>query len=163
MKKSILLPAVFLLITAAAAGPRAAGPEQTLLAPETLPSPSPDIAPEEVVRIQLDALRRNGESDQGIGVAFRFASPRNKASTGPLPRFIQMIKAGPYRLMLEFEQAHYAPVKVDGARARQGVTLVGRGEIRSYVFILERQSGPTCKGCWMTEAVIVVPGMGQEV
>ncbi len=159
----LLLAAVFLMSAAEPGGPRAAGSQEAPSALSGLPSPSPDIAPGDVVRIQLDALRANDESNQGIAVAFRFASPQNKASTGPLPRFIQMIKTGPYRLMLEFEHARYAPIKVEGARAAQGVVLVGRREIRRYVFLLQRQSGPICKGCWMTEAVMVVPGMEQEV
>jgi hypothetical protein len=126
-------------------------------------SPSPELEPSEVVQIQIEALRDNDEADNGIAVAFRFASPRNKASTGPLLRFIRMIKEGPYRLMLEFEHASYMPTLVEGVHAVQRVTLVGRQEIRSYDFLLQRQAGPPCEGCWMTEAVIVVPGVEKAV
>ncbi len=126
-------------------------------------APSPELDPGEVVRIQLNALRANNASDEGIAVAFRFASPRNKASTGPLPRFIHMIKAGPYRLMLEYERASYTPTRVEGNRAVQRVTLVGARQIRSYDFLLQRQTAPPCDGCWMTEAVMVVPGTEQPV
>lgn len=126
-------------------------------------SPSPELEPSEVVQIQLEALRDNDEADNGIAVAFRFASPRNKASTGPLLRFIRMIEEGPYRLMLEFEHASYMPTLVEGVHAVQRVILVGRQEIRSYDFLLQRQTGPPCEGCWMTEAVIVVPGMEKAV
>ena len=146
------------LLMAAAAGTGAA-------APVDLPnaSPSPELGPAEVVQIQLQALRQNDETDAGIAVAFRFASPANKASTGPLERFVQMIKAGPYRLMLEFETASYKPIVVEGIHALQRVTLVGRREIRTYDFFLRRQTGPPCKGCWMTEAVVVVPGVEEAV
>ena len=125
--------------------------------------PTPELDPGEVVRIQLNALRANDASDEGIAVAFRFASPRNKASTGPLPRFIHMIKAGPYRLMLEYERASYTPARVEGNRAVQRVTLVGPRQIRSYDFLLQRQTAPPCDGCWMTEAVMVVPGVEEAV
>ena len=125
--------------------------------------PTPELDPAQVVRIQLSALRANDAGDEGIAVAFRFASPRNKASTGPLPRFINMIKAGPYRLMLEYERASYTPTRVEGNRAVQRVTLVGARQIRSYDFLLQRQKGPPCDGCWMTEAVMVVPGTEQPV
>ena len=58
--------------------------------------PDPALSPGDVVRIQLEALRRNDEQDRGIAVAFRFASPANRTNTGPLSRFIAMIKeAGP--------------------------------------------------------------------
>lgn len=126
-------------------------------------TPSPTLGPGDVVRIQLQALRGNDETNEGIAIAFRFASPRNKASTGPLPRFIHMIKAGPYALMLEFERASYLPIRVEGPRAVQRVTLVGTREIRTYDFLLRRQVDPPCEGCWMTEAVIVVPGVEKAV
>lgn len=127
------------------------------------PAPAPELSPGEVVRIQLEALRANDADDHGIAVAFRFASPRNKASTGPLERFIRMIKAGPYRLMLHYQHASFKPVRIDGNRAVQRVTLVGRGEIRTYVFLLSRQRDPACDGCWMTDAVLLVPGPKRSV
>ncbi len=144
----------------AAAGAEAA---PTLAPALKMAAPSPELDPGEVVRIQLQALRANDASDEGIAVAFRFASPRNKASTGPLPRFIHMIKAGPYRLMLEYERASYTPTRVEGNRAVQRVTLVGPRQIRSYDFLLQRQTGPPCDGCWMTEAVMVVPGTERPI
>jgi hypothetical protein len=81
--------------------------------------PSAHLAPEDVVRIQLEALRKNDGEDRGIAVAFRFASPANKRSTGPLPRFISMIRNGPYSLMLAYRKILYAPVRhADRKRAR---------------------------------------------
>ena len=141
----------------------AAEPDRAVPERREATSPSPELGPGEVVRIQLEALRGNDETNEGIAIAYRFASPRNKASTGPLPRFIRMIEAGPYRLMLEYTHASYAPARVEGARAVQRVTLVGSQEIRTYDFLLERQTGPPCEGCWMTEAVIVVPGVEEAV
>jgi hypothetical protein len=72
-----------------------------------------------------------------------------------------MIKAGPYRMMLEFEHASYGSLEVEGDRAAQRVTLVGSEEVVSFVFLLARQSGPLCQGCWMTEGVVVVPEAGR--
>ena len=164
---------IWLLLTAAIAFPLAAEPGAAAAAgmdarppagrQNGLPSPAPELEPAEVVQIQLQALRENDETNEGIAVAFRFASPRNKASTGPLARFIHMIKAGPYRLMLEFEHASFTPIVIEGVHAVQRVTLVGRREIRSYDFLLQRQAGPPCDGCWMTEAVIVVHGVEKAV
>ncbi|MDX1512826.1 MAG: DUF4864 domain-containing protein, partial [Gammaproteobacteria bacterium] len=86
--------------------------------------PAAHLGPEDVVRIQLEALRQNDENDLGIAVAFRFASPLNKRSTGPLPRFVQMIKQGPYRPMLDYRRVLYSPVEIEGDRAAQKVTLI---------------------------------------
>ena len=39
--------------------------------------PTPELSPEEVVQIQMDAFRNNDVEDRGIEIAFRFASPAN--------------------------------------------------------------------------------------
>lgn len=119
------------------------------------PSPSPELSPEQVVRIQLQALRGNDESDRGIAICFRFASPANKANTGPLSRFARMIKDGGYRLMLEYRHIDYEPVQIADDVARQRVTLIGSTTSITYVFYLSKQSQPDCDGCWMTDAVSV--------
>ena len=122
--------------------------------------PRPGLSPGEVVRIQLEALRRNDEQDRGIEVAFRFASPANRDITGPLPRFIRMIRQGPYALMLDFREASYGTVEVREGVARQRVTLTGARSRVSYWFYLSRQSEAPWADCWMTDAVFVerVPG-----
>ena len=123
--------------------------------------PDPDLSPAEVIRIQLEALRHNDEQDRGIEVAFRFASPANRANTGPLARFIPMIKQGPYALMLDFRDATYGPVETVADRARQRVTLTGARETMTYWFYLSRQSEPPYVGCWMTDSVFIEPTPGQ--
>ena len=122
--------------------------------------PRPGLSPGEVIRIQIEALRHNDEQDRGIEVAFRFASPANRVTTGPLPRFIRMIRRGPYALMLDFREASYGTVEVREEVARQRVTLTGARSRVSYWFYLSRQSKAPFAGCWMTDAVFVerVPG-----
>ena len=67
---------------------------------DNLVQPSPDIAPIDVVEIQLFALQSNGENDFGIRQTWEFAHPRNKMATGPLPRFTNMIKTPAYSILL---------------------------------------------------------------
>ena len=125
--------------------------------------PDPTLTPEQVVRIQLEALRRNDAADRGIAVAFRFASPDNRRMTGPEPRFGAMIKNGPYALMLNYDRALFAPIEVRGRDALQAVTLVSAGAAPvTYLFHLRRQeaSGPLAN-CWMTEGVQVKPEQGR--
>ena len=123
--------------------------------------PDSTLSPSEVVRIQLEALRHNDEQDRGIAVAFRFASPANRANTGPLSRFIAMIKQGPYALMLDHREAAYGPVETKSGRSRQRVTLTGRREHTTYWFYLSRQSEPPFADCWMTDAVYIDASAGQ--
>ena len=75
-------PALLLAATLLASAPAASADP---LAEDLVPDPA--LTPEQVVRIQLEALRNNDAGDRGIAVAFRFASPGNRQNTGPLPRF----------------------------------------------------------------------------
>lgn len=128
------------------------------------PHPDPSLAPADVVRIQIEALRANDAEDRGIGIAFRFASPDNQRSTGPLSRFAAMIKQDPYVMMLRHTDAVYGPVTVAGRRAAQRVILSAPGRTPvTYVFHLARQeiAGPL-QGCWMTEAVQAVEYQGRQ-
>lgn len=136
----LLVPAAFVLGT-----PTGGGPE-----------PSPDLTPAEVVGIQLDALRANDAPypDAGIETAFRFASPANQVATGPLDRFAVMVKGPVYGDLLGFARADRGSIAVEGDRAAQRVTLThADGRRAIYVFVLSRQDGGPCDGCWMTDAV----------
>ena len=118
------------------------------------PEPSPDLTAAEVVRLQVEALRDNGADDAGIATAFRFASPGNRAATGPLPRFTRMVREG-YSDMLGFERAEYGPITLRDDMAAQEVTFIqDDGRATTYGFVLSRQSGGACDGCWMTDAVV---------
>jgi len=133
------------------------------LSPGARLSPSSKLTPEQVVHIQLAALRLNDARNRGIEVAFRFASPDNKLHTGPLPRFISMMQEGPYSLMLAYENAAYEPVEVADDYARQRVTLIGSGLVVVYEFYLSRQTEGPCTGCWLTDAVIAKRPSGLQV
>ena len=125
--------------------------------------PSSELTPQQVVQIQLEALRLNDARNRGIEVAFRFASPDNKLQTGPLPRFISMMQEGPYSLMLAYENVAYDPVEIVEDYARQRVTLIGSGVVVVYEFYLSRQTEGACVGCWLTDAVIAKRPSGLQV
>ena len=133
------------------------------LAPGDRLAPSSKLTPEQVVHIQLEALRRNDARNRGIEVAFRFASPDNKLYTGPLPRFISMMQQGPYSLMLAYDNVAYDPVEIADDHARQRVTLIGSGLVVAYEFYLSRQTEGPCTGCWLTDAVIAKRPSGLQV
>jgi len=149
-----------LLVAASAAGAQE-GVGALHFSPKLMPNP--DLAPEHVVRIQLDALRNNDPQNRGIEVAFRFASPENRVNTGPLSRFISMIRQGPYSLMLAYENAAFHPVEIVENRARQRVTLIGSGLAVDYEFYLSRQAEGEWQGCWMTDAVVARRPHGLQV
>ena len=127
-------------------------------APADTLQPSPELSPEDVVKIQVEALQNNDGDDNGIEVAFRFASPANRQVTGPLNRFTYLVKNPTYRPMLNHKQAEYSPIEITDDTARQRVTITGSdGSASVYLFELSRQNTPTCSGCWLTDGVSFVP------
>lgn len=125
-------------------------------ADEAMPVPSPERTPQEVVEIVVDALRTNAASDgdEGIATVFRFASPANRAVTGPLERFTLMIKTG-YDDMLGHVSSRFDEMTVVDDRALQAVWLTQpSGTEVGYAFQLGRQHGGEYDGMWMTESVL---------
>lgn len=118
--------------------------------------PSKDLSAPDVVRAQLTALSHNRQlgENRGIEVVFRFASPDNRAATGPLPRFTQMIESG-YEAMLGHSASELGPLRMDATKAMQVVYLIARdGTPHAYVFVLSLQEKGDLRGCWMTDAVM---------
>ncbi len=119
--------------------------------------PGPGLTPADVVRTQITALKNNDKpsKDAGIATAFRFASPGNRAATGPLDRFILMVKGPLYRPLIDCRTEEYGEMVVKGDLARQivRVTQVG-GKTAVYLFTLSKQKEAPYKDCWMTDGVM---------
>jgi hypothetical protein len=92
-----------------------------------LPTPDPRYAPEEVVRLQLEAFADNDDpvENADIKTAYNFASPANRRATGPLNRFVKMVESPRYVPMIDHVEAQTGAVKQTGDRAQQQVTLTG--------------------------------------
>lgn len=121
------------------------------------PHPAPSLSPNEVVTIVLNALKHNDDPrpDAGIATTFEFASPANRVATGPLPRFVLMIKNPAYRVMLGFRSATRGRLELDGDHAKQRVVIVGQdGSEVTYVFLLSKQADGPYASCWMTDGVV---------
>ena len=117
--------------------------------------PEPKLKPNDVVRLQLLAMQQNDDSDFGIEVTFRFASPANKKQTGPLKRFISLVRNPSYRPLLNHINATFIELTVEEVFAIQDVIITtSNGERIGYRFRLSIQKGPLYPGCWMTDSVI---------
>ena len=116
--------------------------------------PEPELKPNDVVRLQLLAMQQNDDSDFGIEVTFRFASPANKKQTGPLKRFIRLVRNPSYRPLLNHTNATFLKLTVEENFAVQEVVITtSNGERIGYRFRLSIQKGPLYPGCWMTDSV----------
>ena len=118
--------------------------------------PDPSIKPVEVVAIQLKALQFNDtpQSDFGIAQTWAFAHPRNRAATGPLPRFASMIKGPSYSEMLNHSRHEISPVMVGPDIAQFDVLLeTESGKILLFQWGVEKVKSGEFAGSWMTVAV----------
>ncbi len=147
------------MTAAACRGPAAIVLALTPLFASPATEPGPKLSPGDVISAQLYALQHNDdpEPDAGIRTTFRFASPGNRSQTGPIERFIRMVKSEAYAAMLNYRSDVRSDVMVRAGAARQKVTLIdAKGEQATYVFVLSQQAGPPCDGCWMTDSVFPV-------
>ena len=129
-----------------------------------LVKPDPSIAPVEVVAIQLKALQFNDNPvpDFGIAQTWAFAHPRNRAATGPLPRFAAMIKGPSYAKMLNHSRHEISPVMVGPDMAQFDVLLeTDGGKILLFQWGVEKVKSGEFAGSWMTVAVSMPRLAGQ--
>ena len=119
--------------------------------------PTPEINPEEVVKIQLSSLMNNNEPylNAGIEQTWEFAHPSNRAFTGPIQRFIQMMYAPSYAVMLDHKKHDIIEVKLDKNIAYFFIELTSTdGKIFGFKWTLEKvKEEGGFKDCWMTTAV----------
>ena len=117
--------------------------------------PNTELKANEIVRLQLLAMQQNDVSNHGIEITYRFASPQNKVQTGPLSRFIMLVKNPTYRPLLNHLDATFLNLKVEGNVAIQEVIITtSKGTRKGFRFLLSLQKGEQFKDCWMTDAVI---------
>ncbi|MGI8996158.1 MAG: DUF4864 domain-containing protein [Pyrinomonadaceae bacterium] len=129
------------------------------------PQPDPKHSPEQVIGFVLEALRRNDtpEKDSGIRLTFSFASPGNREMTGPIDRFIELVKNPLYRPLINHRRAERSPVKIAGDLAQQKVTLIDeQGRRATFLFTLSKQPAAPFKDCWMTDGVERQPNEENE-
>ncbi|MGF1511303.1 MAG: DUF4864 domain-containing protein [Myxococcota bacterium] len=126
--------------------------------------PTPALSAVEVVQLQLDALQASPETPNhaGIRLAFRFASPSNRAVTGPVNRFIPMVKSEAYAPLLGFDRASLAVIEETSDQAKFLVELQRGTRLYHYLWEVSRQATEPYQGCWMTDAVVPVEAGGPE-
>ncbi len=119
--------------------------------------PNPALSPQDVVRAVCRAMQENNEKDEGIATVFSFASPSNREATGPLERFIPLVKSPAYSPMLNCKSIELGPGETKENVTQQAVKITAvDGTVTIYVFILSKQADGEFKDCWMTDGVMPV-------
>jgi hypothetical protein len=128
--------------------------------------PSPDLSATDVVCAQLEGLRttaRDGrEVDDGLQLVWSFASPGNRAATGPVESFAQLLRSTLYRGLLGHRAAQLGPLTEFGDEAQQEVlVLTADDRTLGFTWVLGRTPAPPHPGCWLTEGVLRHPDEGE--
>jgi len=111
------------------------------------------------VQIQMIALKDidHPVEDAGFEITYRFASPDNKAQTGPLQRFKTLFDNPVYSPMLRYSSLEIGPTQNYTSSANVPIIITAPdGTKAAYIFRLNKQTDSPYQNCWMTSAVIRV-------
>ncbi len=119
--------------------------------------PNAKFKPIDVLLIQLNSLKNNNTpyKDAGIEQTWEFAHPNNKAITGPINRFKNMIYSKDYKILLGHENYE---IKILSETEKKSVfqvfILSKEKEKYYYIWQIEKVlSESAFKNCWMTTSV----------
>jgi hypothetical protein len=124
--------------------------------------PAPRLTPDEVVRLQVGALRAFGDDASAINQCYVLASPANRAYTGPLNRFIAMVRSPTFGTLVSQTSTLVGQPVIRGGQATVLVTVLDPSRTpHVFRFFLSKQTDRHYLDCWMTDAVIPVHGPTQ--
>lgn len=130
-------------------------------------APTPDLAPEDVISIQLKALsnaQNNSDTNSGIAQVWAFAHPSNRIVTGPFARFVMMLKSPNYRPLIGHRSHHMREISRSGDKAHYAVKVTGsNGKVLGYSWHLGKVGSGDEKGVWMTTGVTLVGELGRAL
>lgn len=117
--------------------------------------PSPTLLPEQVVKLQIEALR---EDDRRFGTlqCMAFASPDNLAVTGPVDKFSRVVRGSTFTPLSQSHPYMIGKPVVAENQARLFVTFFAQNRPWAFVWVLSKQSEGRHQGCWLTDVVFPV-------
>jgi len=129
--------------------------------------PKIGIEPYQVVQIQLNSLMNNDEPNlnEGIKQTWEFAHPSNKKHTGPLPRFINLLKSESYKMLINHLDNEIIEVFKSNNQYGFEVTILGNDKkYYKFQWIVEKyyNEGPL-KDCWLTTLVSNPVSLGSSI
>ena len=115
----------------------------------------PQMNAKDIIRLQMNALQKN-KNESGIKLAFKYASPENKKTTGPYSNFKRMVKNRNYKHLLNCKSWKFVQ-KTIRKRGESGYSILVEvisskdNKKYNYRFTLTRQIKTLF---WRTDSVI---------
>ena len=128
--------------------------------------PNSNLKPLDVLMIQLNSLKNNNNpyKDAGIEQAWEFAHPNNKASTGPLKRFREMIYSDNYKILISHKNNNAIILKESPNKLVYKVNVLSKDKKKYYyIWQIEKVKEGILKDCWMTTLVSDPKFLGQTI
>ena len=119
--------------------------------------PNSEIGPNQVVKIQLNGLMKNDEPNlnNGIKQTWEFAHPSNKKYTGPLSKFITLLKGQNYKMLINHLDNEIIEIFKTTNKYGLEVTILSNDKYYyQFQWVVEKyyEEGPL-KDCWLTISV----------
>ena len=129
--------------------------------------PSTKYKPYDVVEIQLKALKNNNKPYENAGIeqTWEFAHPSNKQTTGPLSKFIQLLNANSYNILLDHVDHKIVEIFNSDEKFIYEVTILDKEKnFFKYQWQVEKfiNKGPL-EDCWMTTSVSSPLSIGSSI
>ena len=116
--------------------------------------PNDKLDPYDVVKIQLEALKKNNSEDEGIRQTWLFAHPDNKKATGPFDRFRIMIYSQQYKHLINHSSHKIKLITNSPNTYVYRIEILARNKkLFIYEWHVQKGSDDNCKKCWFTSAV----------
>ena len=129
--------------------------------------PNVSIGPKEVINIQLSALMNNDSpyKDRGILQTWEFAHPKNQRFTGPIERFINMLKSDPFSMLLNHKENEINEIFSSETVATYEVIILGKNKnYFKFKWQVEKNNiDGNRKNCWLTTAVSQPINLGSSI
>ena len=132
-----------------------------------LVKPNSKFKPFEVLMIQLNSLKNNNKpyKDAGIEQTWEFAHPSNKAVTGPLEKFKQMIYSKSYEILISHENSEVIILNETENISIYKVIILSKDK-KKYYYIWQVEKvllDGNLKNCWMTTRVSSPEFLGEVI
>jgi len=129
--------------------------------------PKKEIRPDQVVEIQLNGLMNNNDPnlDHGIIQTWEFAHPSNKKYTGPISKFINLLKSESYKMLIDHLDSEIIEVFKSNNQYGFEVTILGSDKkYYKFQWVVEKyyKDGPL-KDCWLTTSVSNPVSLGSSI
>ena len=132
-----------------------------------LVKPNNGIKPYQVIKIQLTGLMNNDipNKNSGIEQTWQFAHPSNKKYTGPLSKFVNLLKSESYNMLLNHLESEIIEVfKTNNKYGFEVIVLANDKNYYKFQWIVEKyyNDGPL-KDCWLTTSVSSPVSLGSSI